>query len=304
MVRRIYVQKKEGFDVEAKNILQDLQENLQIRGLEEVILVNRYDVSGIDEVTYEKAKKTVFSEPQVDVCFEEEYPFMEKDKVFAVEFLPGQFDQRAASLEECLQIISAEKRPIAKSAKVYILKGNITEEELQKIKHYLINSVDSREASLEKPASLENNMTTPEDVATIEGFTSMTSEELKEILPKYGFAMDLADLTFCQNYFRDVEKRDPTMTEMKMIDTYWSDHCRHTTFLTKLETIDIKWDLLQNIYNDYIHSRKYVYEDRKKDICLMDVATIAAKELKKKGLLKDLDESEEINACSIKATIE
>lgn len=304
MVRRIYVQKKEGFDVEAKNILQDLQENLQIRGLEEVILVNRYDVSGIDEETYEKAKKTVFSEPQVDVCFDEEYPFMEQDKVFAVEFLPGQFDQRAASLEECLQIISAEKRPIAKSAKVYILKGNITEEELQKIKHYLINSVDSREASLEKPASLEDNMTTPEDVATIEGFTSMTSEELKEILPKYGFAMDLADLTFCQNYFRDVEKRDPTMTEMKMIDTYWSDHCRHTTFLTKLETIDIKWDLLQNIYNDYIHSRKYVYEDRKKDICLMDVATIAAKELKKKGLLKDLDESEEINACSIKATIE
>lgn len=304
MVRRIYVQKKEGFDVESKNILQDLRENLQIQGLKDVVLLNRYDVSGIDDNTYEKAKKTVFSEPQVDVCFDEECPFMEQDKVFATEFLPGQFDQRAASLEECLQIISGEKRPIAKSARIYILKGNISDEELQKIKNYVINTVDSREAKLEKQDTLEDNMQEPEDVAIIEGFIHMTDEDAEKFYEKYGFAMDLADLKFCQTYFRDTEKRDPTMTEMKMIDTYWSDHCRHTTFLTKLETIDIKWDLLQNIYNDYITSRKYVYEDRKKDICLMDVATIAAKELKKKGLLKDLDESEEINACSIKATIE
>ena len=304
MVRRIYVQKKENFDMEAKNILQDLQENLQIKGLTKVILLNRYDVSGINEETYEKAKKTVFSEPQVDMCFDENYEFDKKDKVFATEFLPGQFDQRASSLEECLQIISGQERPIAKSAKVYILKGDISTEELTKIKNYLINSVDSREASLEKPETLEDNMSKPEDVAIIEGFIHMTDEDLREILPKYGFAMDLADLKFCQTYFRDTEKRDPTMTEMKMIDTYWSDHCRHTTFLTKLETVDIKWDLLQQIYDEYIASRKYVYEDRKKDICLMDVATIAAKELKKKGLLKDLDESEEINACSIKATIE
>ncbi len=304
MVRRIYVQKKEEFNIEAKNILQDLQENLQIKGLTELILLNRYDVSGIDEDTYEKAKKTIFSEPQVDVYFEEEYPFMEQDKVFATEFLPGQFDQRANSLEECLQIISGEKRPIAKSAKVYILKGNISEEELQKIKKYLINSVDSSEANLEKKNVLEDNMQEPADVAVIEGFINMTDEDAEKFYQKYGFAMDLADLKFCQTYFRDTEKRDPTMTEMKMIDTYWSDHCRHTTFLTKLETIDIKWDLLQKIYEDYINSRKYVYEDRKKDICLMDIATIAAKELKKKGLLKDLDESEEINACSIKATIQ
>ena len=304
MVRRIYVQKKEEFNIEAKNILQDLQENLQIKGLTELILLNRYDVSGIDEDTYEKAKKTIFSEPQVDVYFEEEYPFMEQDKVFATEFLPGQFDQRANSLEECLQIISGEKRPIAKSAKVYILKGNISEEELQKIKKYLINSVDSSEANLEKKNVLEDNMQEPADVAVIEGFINMTDEDAEKFYQKYGFAMDLADLKFCQTYFRDTEKRAPTMTEMKMIDTYWSDHCRHTTFLTKLETIDIKWDLLQKIYEDYINSRKYVYEDRKKDICLMDIATIAAKELKKKGLLKDLDESEEINACSIKATIQ
>ena len=304
MVRRIYVQKKEGFNVEAKGILTDLKENLQIKELEEVIILNRYDVDGIDDKTYEKAKNTVFSEPQVDICFDENYEFGKVDTIFAVEFLPGQFDQRASSLEECLQIISGGKRPIAKTAKVYILKGKLNENQIQKIKKYLINSVDSREASLEKPSNIENQIEEPEDVKTIEGFINMTDENAEKFYEKYGFAMDLSDLKFCQKYFRDTEKRDPTMTEMKMIDTYWSDHCRHTTFLTKLEEIDIQWELLQKIYEDYISSRKYVYEDRKKDICLMDVATIAAKELKKKGKLKDLDESEEINACSIKATIE
>lgn len=302
MVKRIYVQKRDGFDVEAKGVLKDLQENLQIKKLKKVIILNRYDVSGIDDETYEKAKNTVFSEPQVDVCFDEEYDFGNR-KVFGVEFLPGQFDQRANSLEECLQIISGGTRPVAKSAKIYVLEGDITQDELQKIKKYLINSVDSREASLEKLTSLEDEMTEPSDVAVIEGFIDMTDDEAGRFYEKYGFAMDLEDLKFCQKYFRDTEKRDPTMTEMKMIDTYWSDHCRHTTFLTKLEVIDIKWDLLKQVYDDYISSRKYVYEDRKKDICLMDIATIATKELKKRGLLKDLDESEEINACSIKAEI-
>lgn len=304
MVRRIYVQKKEGFNVEAKGILTDLKENLQIKELEEVIILNRYDVDGIDDKTYEKAKNTVFSEPQVDICFDENYELKKEDTIFAVEFLPGQFDQRANSLEECLQIISGGKRPIAKTAKVYILKGKLNENQIQKIKKYLINSVDSREASLEKPSDIENQTEEPEDVKTIEGFINMTEQDAEKFYEKYGFAMDIEDLKFCQKYFRDTEKRDPSMTEMKMIDTYWSDHCRHTTFLTKLEVVDIKWDLLQKVYEDYIASRKYVYEDRKKDICLMDVATIATKELKKKGILKDLDESEEINACSIKATIE
>lgn len=303
MVKRIYVQKRQGFDVEAKGILQDLQENLQIKELEDIVILNRYDVSGIDDVTYEKAKNTVFSEPQVDMCFDEEYKFDAQDKVFAVEFLPGQFDQRANSLSECLQIISGKERPIAKSAKVYILKGNVTDEQVETIKKYLINSVDSREATLEKPQTLEDKMEEPEDVAIIEGFINMTDEDSEKFYKKYGFAMDLADLKFCQKYFKDTEKRDPTMTEMKMIDTYWSDHCRHTTFLTKLEVIDIKWDLLKEIYEQYIASRKFVYKDRDKDICLMDIATIAAKELKRNGVLKDLDESEEINACSIKADI-
>lgn len=303
MVRRIYVQKKQGFDVEARGILEDLKENLQIKGLEQVVILNRYDVSGVDEESYNKAKTTVFSEPQVDDYFDETYTFDQNDKVFAVEYLPGQFDQRANSLEECLQIISGGERPTCKSAKVYILKGNLSDEELKTIKNYLINSVDAREASLEKPETLEDKLAEPEDVQVVDGFIHMTDDDTEKFYEKYGFAMDIADLKFCQEYFRDTEKRDPTMTEMKMIDTYWSDHCRHTTFLTRLEEIDIEWDLLKDIYGKYIESRKFVYQDRKKDISLMDVATIVAKELKKRGVLKNLDESEEINACSIKANI-
>ena len=303
MVRRIYVQKKPGFDVEAKGILEDLKENLQIKGLEQVVILNRYDVSGVDEESYNKAKTTVFSEPQVDDYFDESYTFEQNDKVFAVEYLPGQFDQRANSLEECLQIISGGERPTCKSAKVYILKGTLSDEELKTIKNYLINSVDAREASLEKPETLEDKLLDPEDVQVVDGFIHMTDDDTEKFYEKYGFAMDIADLKFCQEYFRDTEKRDPTMTEMKMIDTYWSDHCRHTTFLTRLEEVDIEWDLLKDIYGKYIESRKFVYQDRKKDISLMDVATIVAKELKKRGVLKNLDESEEINACSIKANI-
>ena len=303
MVRRIYVQKKPGFDVEAKGIQEDLKENLQIKGLEQVVILNRYDVSRVDEESYNKAKTTVFSEPQVDDYFDETYTFDQNDKVFAVEYLPGQFDQRANSLEECLQIVSSGERPICKSAKVYILKGNLSDEELKTIKNYLINSVDAREASLEKPETLEDKLAEPEDVQVVDGFIHMTDDDTEKFYEKYGFAMDIADLKFCQEYFRDTEKRDPTMTEMKMIDTYWSDHCRHTTFLTRLEEIDIEWDLLKEIYGKYIESRKFVYQDRKKDISLMDVATIVAKELKKRGFLKNLDESEEINACSIKANI-
>ena len=303
MVRRIYVQKKPGFDVEAKGILEDLKENLQVKGLDQVVILNRYDVSGVDEESYSKAKTTVFSEPQVDDYFDETYTFDQNDKVFAVEYLPGQFDQRANSLEECLQIISGGERPTCKSAKVYILKGNLSDEELKTIKNYLINSVDAREASLEKPETLEDKLAEPEDVQVVDGFIHMTDDDTEKFYEKYGFAMDIADLKFCQEYFRDTEKRDPTMTEMKMIDTYWSDHCRHTTFLTRLEEIDIEWDLLKDIYGKYIESRKFVYQDRKKDISLMDVATIVAKELKKRGVLKNLDESEEINACSIKANI-
>lgn len=304
MVKRIYVQKKPGFDIEAKGLLEDLKENLLIENLKDVIILNRYDVEGISEEVFEKAKNTVFSEPQVDECFEEEYPFKKEDKVFGVEYLPGQFDQRANSLSECLQILTEGKKPASKSAKIYILKGDLSIEEVEKIKNYIINPVDSRECTLDKLDTVSEKQEEPEDVAIVEGFINMTEEDSKKFYDKYGFAMDMEDLKFCQKYFRDIEKRDPTITEMKMIDTYWSDHCRHTTFLSKLEKVEINWDLASKIYEDYKKSREYVYDGKKaKDICLMDVATIAVKELKKKGMLKDLDESEEINACSIKAEI-
>lgn len=303
-VRRIYVQKKPGFDVEATDLLSDIQENLQIKKLQKIVIVNRYDVEGISDEVFEAAKCTVFSEPQVDDYFVEDYPIGKNTILFGVEFLPGQFDQRANSLAECLQILSSGQKPIAKSAKIYILSGNLDKEEIETIKNYIINPVDSRECSLEKFSSLEDNTDVPSDVAIIEGFIDMTDDDSERFYEKYGFAMDLADLKFCQKYFKETEKRNPTMTEMKMIDTYWSDHCRHTTFLTKLEKIEIKWNLLEKIYQDYIKSREYVYDGRKaKDICLMDIATIAVKELNKKGMLKNLDESEEINACSIKADI-
>lgn len=304
MVKRIYVEKKPEFSVEAKGLLKDLKENLLLENLEDLKIVNRYDVEGINDEIFEKAKNTVFSEPQVDECFEEEYPFAKEDKIFGVEYLPGQFDQRANSLSECLQILTEGERPLAKSAKIYVIKGNISTEDLEKIKKYIINPVDSRECTLEKLKTVKDEHPEPKDVAIVEGFIHMTDEDSKKFYDKYGFAMDIEDLKFCQKYFRDIEKRDPSMTEMKMIDTYWSDHCRHTTFLSKLDKVEIDWDLANKIYEDYKKSREYVYDGKKaKDICLMDVATIAVKELKKKGMLKDLDESEEINACSIQAEI-
>ena len=304
MVKRIYVEKKPEFSVEAKGLLKDLKENLLLENLEDLKIVNRYDVEGINDEIFEKAKNTVFSEPQVDECFEEEYPFAKEDKIFGIEYLPGQFDQRANSLSECLQILTEGERPLAKSAKIYVIKGNINDEELEKIKKYIINPVDSRECTLKKLKTVKDEHPEPKDVAIVEGFIHMTDEDSKKFYDKYGFAMDIEDLKFCQKYFRDVEKRDPSMTEMKMIDTYWSDHCRHTTFLSKLDKVEIDWDLANKIYEDYKKSREYVYDGKKaKDICLMDVATIAVKELKKKGMLKDLDESEEINACSIQAEI-
>lgn len=303
-VKRIYVKKKEGFNVEAKGVLSDLKENLQIENIKNLEIYNRYDVFGISQETFEKAKNTIFSEPQVDDWYTDDIPLNKYDIIFGIESLPGQFDQRASSLSECLQIISEDTKPISRTAKVYVLSGNLLEEDVKRIKKYLINPVDSREASLDKLETLEEKAEEPADITVCDGFINMTDEDSEEFYKKYGFAMDLADLKFCKNYFKNVEKRDPTITEMKMIDTYWSDHCRHTTFLTKLEVLDIKWDLLQRVYEEYIKSRAFVYENKKaKDVCLMDIATVAVKELKKKGLLKDLDESEEINACSIKAEI-
>ncbi|PJI06712.1 MULTISPECIES: phosphoribosylformylglycinamidine synthase [Clostridium] len=302
-VRRIFVKKKAGFNVEAKALFKDLTENLGIKALEDLSIVNRYDVSGIDDNEYEDAKKIVFSEKTVDDVYDEKIEILNEEKVFAVEYLPGQYDQRADSAAQCMQILTGNEDVLIASAKVIILKGNISTEDFEKIKKYVINPVDSREASLDKPETLEVKYDLPYEVETIENFTIMNEGSLEKFLNKEGLAMSMEDLKFCQEYFKNEEKRNPTITEIKVIDTYWSDHCRHTTFQTRLNDIkfeDGKYtDVLKKAYENYVDARKYVYGDRKKEVCLMDIAVIGMKKLKKKGMLKDLDESEEINACSI-----
>lgn len=302
-VRRIFVNKKAGFDVAAKALLKDLVENLGIKALEDLSILNRYDVSGIDDSEYEDAKKIIFSEKTVDDVYDEAFMLESEDKVFAVEYLPGQYDQRADSACQCIKILTGNEEVLINSAKVIILKGNISDTDFNKIKKYVINPVDSREASLDKAETLEVTYDLPYEVEIIEGFTNMSDTELEKFLKTNGLAMSMEDLKFCQGYFKNEEERNPTITEIKVIDTYWSDHCRHTTFQTRLNNIkfeDGKYsDILKDAYKNYVDARKYVYEDREKEVCLMDIAVIGMKELKKKGFLNDLDESEEINACSI-----
>ena len=300
-VRRIYVEKKNGFDVEAKGVLADLKENLSLKGLKDVRIINRYDVSGVSDEEYQKARNLIFSEPPVDNAYDEEIEISE-GKVFAVEFLPGQFDQRAASAEECISILTEKERPTVRSAKVYVLIGDISDEETEAVKNYVINPVEAREASLEKPTSLVMETVVPDDVATVDGFTEMDESKMEEFLSKMGFAMDMDDLAFCQKYFKNTEKRNPTITELRMIDTYWSDHCRHTTFSTKINDVKINngkyADVIKAAYDEYKAAKADLYAPDR-DTCLMNMATIIVKQLKKQGLLKEIDESEEINACSI-----
>lgn len=306
-VRRIYVEKKPGFDVAAGEVLEDLRENLSLTGLTNVRLINRYDVSGISDAEYEKARGLIFSEPPVDNAYDENIDIPAEDKVFAVEFLPGQFDQRADSAEECISILTQKERPHVRSAKVYVLSGNVSDEEVNRVKTYLINPVEAREASLEKPQSLELETTVPEDVAVVNGFIDMDKDQLEEFLKSMGFAMDMDDLEFCRRYFRDDEKRNPTVTELRMIDTYWSDHCRHTTFSTRINNVKINdgkyADIIKASYEEYKKAKAELYAPDR-DMCLMNMATIIVKQLKKKGLLKEIDESEEINACSIVVNVD
>ena len=301
-VRRIYVEKKNGFDVEAKGVLADLKENLSLKGLKDVRIINRYDVSGVSDEEYQKARNLIFSEPPVDNAYDEEIEISE-GKVFAVEFLPGQFDQRAASAEECISILTEKERPTVRSAKVYVLIGDISDEETEAVKNYVINPVEAREASLEKPTSLVMETVVPDDVATVDGFTEMDESKMEEFLSKMGFAMDMDDLAFCQKYFKDTEKRNPTITELRMIDTYWSDHCRHTTFMTELTDITIEdsrfTGSIKEALEEYMDGRTELYTTKKKARSLMDMATLAVKELRHAGGLTNLDESDEINACTI-----
>ncbi len=303
MVYRIFVEKKAGLDNEARALYSEAVNLLGINGLSKVRLFNRYDAENISEELFDYAVKTVFSEPQLDIATEE--ISAQGSYVFAVEPLPGQFDQRADSAAQCIQILSQGDRPVIRSAKVYALEGNLSEGDIAAIKNYVINAVESREAALEKPETLAVNYAAPETVATIDGFISLDEKGLSDLLNTLGLAMDLDDLKFLQNYFRDEEHRDPTITEVRVVDTYWSDHCRHTTFSTHIDDVKIDDPAVQAAYERYLAARVEVYGEEKaakRPQTLMDIATIGAKVLKKRGLLPELDESEEINACSIHVT--
>ena len=299
MVYRVYVEKKAGQTHEADSLLREIKDFLQIEKLTALRVLNRYDAEKITEELFSYAVNTVFSEPQVDNV---SYEVPTGDTVFAVEPLPGQYDQRADSAAQCIQIISQGERPTIHTAKVYVLSGDLSETEVAAIKKHVINAVESREASLELPETLAAQYAVPEKVATIEGFISMDENGLSQLLDNLGLAMDLDDLKFLQGYFRDTERRDPTITEIRVVDTYWSDHCRHTTFSTHLENIRIEDPDVREAYKRYLAARVEVYGEEKaaaRPQTLMDIATIGTKALKKRGLLPELDESEEINACSI-----
>ena len=299
MVYRIYVEKKKEYAHEASKLFSEATELLGITSLEEVRVLNRYDAEDMDSDLFESAIRTVFSEPQVDIASRE--VDLSGYTVFAVEYLPGQFDQRADSAAQCIQIISQGERPLIRSATVYALKGDLKPEELEEIKKYVINPVEAREASLEIPETLKTDYEIPETVDTLEGFREMDRETLKGMIKEFGLAMDLDDLEFFRDYFV-TEKRDPTVTELKLVDTYWSDHCRHTTFQTIIDEIHFEDELLQKAYETYLDTRKEL--GREKPVCLMDIATLAVKYLRKHGKLDKLDESEEINACTVKMEIE
>ncbi len=297
MVYRVYVEKKEGQTHEADNLLKQVNEFLQIKGLSSVRVLNRYDVERIDEDLFRYAVNTVFSEPQVDNV---SYDVPEGSVVFAVEPLPGQFDQRADSAAQCIQILSQGERPLVRTAKVYVLEGDLTEENVSAIRHHVINPVECREASLSVPDTLEMEITIPDSVATVEGFLNLDSNGLAEMVKDLGLAMDLDDIAFCQAYFK-TENRNPTITEIRMIDTYWSDHCRHTTFNTTIDHVTFEDALLQSAYEEYLSTRREL--GRTKPINLMDIGTLAGKYLHKNGYLDKLYESEEINACTVRMTV-
>ena len=307
-VIRLFVEKRKGFDVEASQMLWDLRHNLGLKCIEGLRLINRYDVAGLSREDFEKAKGTIFSEPNQDVTFEEQLPAGKEDLVFAMEYLPGQYDQRADSAAQCVSLLTQGERPQVLTARVVVLKGKLTEQDFHKVQNYLVNPVESRIASLAKPKTLDIPVQTPENVKRVEGFITFTDEQMQAYYRSMGFAMTLSDLEFCRAYFRDEEKRDPSVTELRVIDTYWSDHCRHTTFLTKLEKIEVEpsdiSSVIEGALQAYYAARDELYgEDAKRDICLMDMALVGMKLLRKRGLIPDLDVSDEINACSVEVPV-
>ena len=308
-VRRIYVEKKDAFAVNAKELHSEIKSYLGIEEVTGVRVLIRYDVENISDEVFETACNTVFSEPPVDILYKESFKIAENAKVFSVEYLPGQFDQRADSAVQCVKFLKEDEEPVITTAVTYVIEGNITDEQLESIKSFCINPVDSRETSLEKPETLVSKFDEPEDVKIFDGFKNMPEAELKELYDSLGLAMTFKDFQHVQNYFNGEEKRDPSMTEIRVLDTYWSDHCRHTTFSTELT--DVKFGEgyykapIVETYESYLADRKDVYGDRKdKFVCLMDLALMAMKKLKKEGKLQDQEESDEINACSIVVPVE
>ncbi len=301
-VFRIYTEKKPQFAVEAQSVLSDLRTALQLDVLG-IRVLNRYDADHITEADFKAAIPTVFSEPAVDLTYDRLPLLSNQERVFAVEYLPGQFDQRADSCEQCIQILNGKDRCRVRNARVYIVTGAISDAEFDRLKHYLINPVESREASLDTVDTLDTNYALPETVETLEGFIAMDEQGRRDFLRTYGLAMDYDDITFCQSYFRDEEHRDPTITEIRMIDTYWSDHCRHTTFLTTVDKAEIATPYIQETYDEYLRIKRELGRGDK-PVTLMDMATMAMRKLKADGKIPALDESEEINACSVKIKVE
>ena len=307
-VRRVYVEKKPEFAINAKGLFAEIKSYLGIKGVTKVRELVRYDVENISDEIYKKALVTVFSEPPVDDIYEEEFD-LNGGKAFSVEFLPGQFDQRADSAEQCVKLLDENEEPLIRTAVTYVIEGEISDEELAAIKKHCINPVDSRETGLKKPETLVQKFEEPEDVKTFDGFSDMPEQALRELYDSLNLAMTFKDFLHIQNYFKNDEHRNPTMTEIRVLDTYWSDHCRHTTFSTELKDVTFEDGYyaapMKETYGDYLATHKNLYAGRDdKFVCLMDLALMAMKRLKKEGKLQDQEESDEINACSIVVPVE
>ena len=308
-VKRIYVEKKASFAVKAKELEEELKSYLGIDGLEQVRIFIRYDVENLSEDTFGKACKCVFSEPPVDDLYLEKFDMPANGRCFSVEFLPGQFDQRADSAVQCVKFLKEDEDPIIKTAVTYLLVGKISDDEFAKIKSYCINPVDSRETDMVKPETLVTEFAEPADVATFDGFKDMAEADLKKLYDSLGLAMTFKDFLHIQNYFKNEEKRNPSVTEIRVLDTYWSDHCRHTTFSTELKDVTFEdnyyTEPIRTTYQNYLAVREEIFAGRKdKYVCLMDLALMAMRKLKADGKLEDMEKSNEINACSIVVPIE
>ncbi|MCR4955392.1 MAG: phosphoribosylformylglycinamidine synthase, partial [Lachnospiraceae bacterium] len=307
-VRRVYVEKKEQYAVSAKALLGEIRDYLGIKTITNVRILIRYDVENVSEKTYQEALRTIFSEPPVDDVYEETFD-AKGAKTFTTQFLPGQFDQRADSAEQCIQFLNAEEKPVIKTATTYVLEGSCSEEEFKEVVDLCINPVDSRQVGDEKPETLVAHYDEPDDVIIFDGFKDMSEKDLKDLYDSLGLAMTFKDFLHIQNYFRDEEKRNPSMTEIRVLDTYWSDHCRHTTFSTELKNVEFEDGYynkpITKTYENYLSTMKELYKGRDdKYVCLMDIALMGMKKLKAEGKLQDQEESDEINACSIVVPVE